>query len=72
MHLFNELFGPVERAYNKLGEMCEWYHGALTSQDVESKLSGCEEGTFLFRMRRFSADSGINFIFIFILFLYLL
>lgn len=59
LHLFTELFGAPEKAHNKLGELCNWYLGALTSQDAEGKLSGCEEGTFLVRMRRFAADSGL-------------
>ena len=59
LHLFTELLGPISSAYRNLGEICLWYHGALTSSDAESRLAGQPEGTFLLRLRRFAADSGL-------------
>jgi hypothetical protein len=59
LHLFTELLGPINVAFRNLGEICLWYHGALTSGDAESKLAGQPEGTFLLRLRRFAADSGL-------------
>ena len=54
-----ELFGEFEKCYKQLDRLCNWYQGSLTSVDSVNKLKEKPNGTFLIRLRRFSADSGL-------------
>jgi hypothetical protein len=46
-------------AWREGGPSLQTRLGSLTSSDASSRLEGLEEGTFLIRLRRFSADSGL-------------